>query len=168
MKRRWLIGLTALLLTLLLAVPAAATQPTEVIGSRGFVPDIASRTWRPAGKNCIADVDGVISYTGDLDGTAPVHLRVVSHGPCGPDGPLPYAYHEAVHVWGTFSGSVFGASGSFEFVETAKNWPEGSHKAGYTSQVAILSGAGGLAGLHGTLNVVDDQYSGQVHFDPQP
>jgi len=168
MKRRWLILLTTLLLTLVLAVPVAATQPTEVSGGRGFVPDIASRTWRPAGKNCIADVDGVFTYTGDLNGIAPAHLRVVSHGLCGPKGPLPYVYHETVHIRGTFNGSVFETSGSFEFVETAKNWPEGSRKAGYTSQVAILSGAGGLVGLHGTLKVVDDQYSGQVHFDPQP
>jgi hypothetical protein len=128
----------------------------------------ANRVWRPAGNNCIVEFDGTYTYTGDLKGTSVAHFKIVSHGPCGPNGGIPFAYHETLHARGTFTGEVKGVPGSFDFVETPKSWPEDSHKAGYTSHLVVLSGAGGLAGLHGMLDVVGGDYQGRIHFDPQP
>jgi hypothetical protein len=101
-------------------------------------------------------------------GTSIGHFKVVSHGPCGPNGPIPYKYHETLHVRGTFRGDVLGVSGSFDFVETPKNWPANSDKAGYTSHLVIVSGSAELASLHGMLDVAGGGYSGEIHFDPQP
>jgi hypothetical protein len=168
MKKRICVLLSVVLLTLALAVPASASQSTAVSGVRMFHVPPDNRVWWPAGNNCIVEFDGTYTYTGDLDGMSVAHFKVVSHGPCGPNGPIPYAYHETLHGQGTFTGEVKGVSGSFDFVETAKNWPEDSHKAGLTSQLVVLSGTGDLAGLHGMLDIVWADYSGQMHFDPQP
>jgi hypothetical protein len=119
-------------------------------------------------------MDGTYIYMGDLDGTATVHVRVVSFGPCGPNGPIKYAYHETVKIQGTFTGSVFGIPGSFDFTETGKVWPVDPGEVLWSSRIVILSSAGDLANLHGLVDVtlVKGQppatYSGQVHFDPQP
>jgi hypothetical protein len=77
-------------------------------------------------------------------------------------------YHETIHIEGTFTGEVQGTGGSFDFIETAENWPEGSHKEGYFSRLVILSGTDDLAGLHGVLDIVYGDYSGQVQFEPSP
>jgi hypothetical protein len=168
MKKQMSVFLIILLLTLALAIPAFASKPTAVSGTREFHVPPENKTWRSAGKNCIAEFDGTYTYhdTGDLDGISIGHFKVVSHGPCGPKGPVPYKYHETIHVRGTFRGKVLGIPGSFDFSETPKNWPEDSDKAGYTSHLVILSGAGDLANLHGMLDVVGSDYTGRIHFDP--
>jgi hypothetical protein len=166
MKKRMLVLLTIVLLTLVLAVPASASKPTSVNGTRWINAPPTNREWRPAGNNCIIEVDITYGYSGDLVGTSASHFRIVSHGPCPETGPVPYKYHETLHVRGTFTGEVLGVPGTFEFIETPKNWPDGSKKAGYTSHMVILSGTGGLANLHGMLDVAGGDYSGRVHFDP--
>jgi hypothetical protein len=168
MKRRLCIGAVTLLVTLVLAVPASATRPEEVSGTRQFTPPVLNRVWRPAGNNCFVEIDATYSYTGDLVGTSTHHFWIVSHGPCEENGPVPYKYHETIHTRGTFSGSVSGMFGTFDFVETAQNWPTDSGGHLYTSHMVILSGTGDLANLHGMLDVSGSDYSGQIHFDPQP
>jgi hypothetical protein len=168
MKRKICVLLSVLLLTLALAVPASASKPSELSGRRWINAPPQNRVWRPAGNNCVVEVDITYEYEGDLVGTSASHFRIVSHGPCGPSGPLPYKYHETLHIRGTFTGEVLGVPGSFDFIETAKNWPEDSHKAEYGSRLVVLSGAGDLAGLHGMLDIVSGDYSGRIHFDPQP
>ena len=168
MKKRMYVLLVILLLTLGLAAPASATPPTEVSGNRWVSAPPANRTWRPAGNNCIVEVDLTYTYTGDLAGTSTNHLKIVSHGPCGPNGPVPYKYHETISVKGTFTGAVAGTSGTFDFIEAAKNWPADPGEESYTSHVVILSGTGDLVNLHGMLDVSGGDYSGRIHFDPQP
>jgi len=168
-KKPTVVLLTILLLTLALAVPASATKPTEVQGSREWIPPPANQVWRPAGNNCILEFDGTYTYTGPLEGASVGHFKIVSHGPCGPNGPVPYGYHETIHVRGTFNGEVVGIPGTFDFIETPTNWPADSDKAGYTSHMVILSGTGDLANLHGMLDISDDGgYSARIHFDPSP
>jgi hypothetical protein len=160
--------LITLLLMLVLAVPASASKPTEVSGCRWMGAPPQNRTWRPAGNNCIVEVDLTYGYDGNLEGTSVAHFKIVSHGPCGPNGPIPYKYHETLHARGTFEGYVLGTFGTFDFIETPKNWPADSDKAGFTSHLVILSGTGDLASLHGMLDIVGLDYSGKIHFDPQP
>ena len=172
MKRRLSVLLIILLLTLVLAVPASATPPTEVSGSRSMSAPPANRTWRPAGNNCIVEVDLSYAYEGDLEGTSSTHFRIVSHGPCGPNGPVPYKYHETLKARGTFTGDVGGKSGTFDFTETAEVWPADPGEVALTGRIVILSGTGELANLHGLLDVSwvkgehYSTYSGRIHFDP--
>jgi hypothetical protein len=167
MKKQICVLLSVLLLTLVLAVPASASKPTEVSGRRWINAPPQNRVWRPAGNNCVVEVDITYGYEGDLVGTSASHFWIVSHGPCGPSGPIPYKYHETLHVRGTFTGEILGVSGSFDFVETPKVWPADSHKTS-NSHLVVLSGAGDLAGLHGMLDIARGDYSGRMHFDPQP
>jgi hypothetical protein len=173
-KKRMCVLFITLLLTLMLALPASASKPTEVSGIRVGTVDMGSRVWRSAGKNCILDADATYTFTGDLDGTAPAHLRIVSHGPCGPNGPIKFAYYETIKIQGTFTGDVLDTGGTFDFSETGKVRPVDPGEVLWSSRMVVLSGSGGLANLHGLVDVtlVKGQppatYSGQVHFDPQP
>jgi hypothetical protein len=160
--------LITLLLTLVLAVPASASKPTGVSGTRQFNPPPRNRVWRPAGNNCIVEIDATHTYTGNLVGTSDAHWRIVSHGPCEEDGPVPYKYRETISVKGTFTGMVDGVSGTFDFTEAAKNWPTDTGAPGITSHLVILTGTGGLKSLHGMLDIDGPDYSGKIHFDPQP
>jgi hypothetical protein len=169
MRKRIYVLLGVLLLTLALAVPASASKPTEVSGVLQFNPPPQNRVWRPAGKNCFVEIDTAHTWTGDLEGTSVSHWRIVSHGPCEENGPVPYKYHETISVKGTFKGLVAGQSGSFDFTGTAENWPTGTGAPNITIRMTILSGTDGLANLHGVLDVdASDNYSGKIHFDPRP
>jgi hypothetical protein len=169
MKKRICVLLGILLLTLVLAVPASASKPTEVSGAMQFVPPPQNRVWRPAGNNCFVEIDATHTWTGDLVGTSVTHWRIVSHGPCEENGPVPYKYHETINVKGTFTGMVAGKSGAFGFTGTAENWPTGTGDPNITIRLVILSGASDLANLHGVLDVdASDNYLGKIHFDPQP
>jgi hypothetical protein len=167
MKKRMLVLLTIVLLTLLLTVPASASKPSAVSGVRSFTPDIPSRVWRSAGSNCILNLDGVYQYTGDLDGAATTHLRIVVHGPCTPTGPVKFVYNENLHMTGTFTGYVLGEYGTFEFVEAATFRPPSEGGEGFSGRLVISSGSDALDGLHGTLDTVSGGgYSGRVHWHP--
>ena len=169
MKKRIMVLLVSLLLTLLFVIPAAASKPTEVIGTLQFVHPPQNRIWRPAGKNCFVEIDANHTWAGDLEGTSVSHWRIVSHGPCEENGPVPYKYHETISVKGTFAGVVAGRSGTFGFTGTAENWPTGTGEPNITIRLVVLSGTGDLANLHGVLDVdASDDYLGKIHFDPQP
>ncbi len=161
-----------MLLAAVLAVPASATGPTEVSGTYVMNAPPANRIWRPAGNNCIVEVDLTYTWHGDMEGSTAGHYRIVLHGPCGPEGPEPYRYHETLHGKGTFTGMVNGRAGSFDFNYVGKNWPADPGELALTSRFFILSGTGELANLHGRLDgwwikaEPFSSYSGQVHFDP--
>jgi hypothetical protein len=170
MKKLTVISLVMVLLAIVLAVPASATAPTEVSGHYWMSAPPANRVWRPAGNNCIVEVDLNLGYTGDLVGTSTGHYRIVSHGPCEADGPVPYKHHETLKARGTFTGIVAGKSGSFDFTYEGKVWPAEPGELFLTARIVVLSGTGELANLHGWLeqaavNGEAPTYSGQIHFD---
>jgi hypothetical protein len=173
MKKQMTVMLVFLLLTLVLAVPALATPPTEVSGNIWMSAPPANRTWRPAGNNCIVEVDLTFLSVGDASGTITQHSRIVSHGPCGPSGPAPGQYHETDTGYGTFTGTVLGVSGTYDYTFNSQLWPADPGEVLYTGRNIILSGSGGLANLHGVIEdwgVVGEPgaYAGRVHFDPKP
>jgi hypothetical protein len=169
MRKKICVVLSVLLLTLVLAVPASASKPTEVSGTLQFIFPPQNRVWRPAGKNCFVEIDATHIWSGDLEGISGSHWRIVSHGPCEENGPVPYKYHETISVKGTFTSGVVGQSGTFDFTGTAENWPTGTGEPNITMRLVILSGTGDLANLHGVLDVdASDNYSGRIHFDPRP
>jgi hypothetical protein len=174
---KWLtvVGTVMVLLALVLAVPALASPPTEVSGEYTLTSPPLNRTWWPAGSNCIVEVDFTAAYTGDLVGTTNTHYRIVSHGPCGPNGPVPGQYHETLKGRGTFTGNVVGVSGTFDYTYQAKVWPADPGELNLNGRIVILKGSGGLVNLHGILDVsgiaastTPDLYTGWIHFDPKP
>jgi hypothetical protein len=127
--------------------------------------------FRPAGNNCIIDVDVPYEFDGNLIGEATLHFTVVSHGLC-PAGP--FDYNENLKAQGTFFGTVNDKEGTFDLKFVGKGWPAEPGELALTAKIVVLSGTGELANLHGVLDVsyimgdATDSYSGQIHFDPQP
>jgi hypothetical protein len=168
MKRRMYTLLIILLLTLVLAAPASATNPTAVSGTRWINAPPQNVTCTPVGRACIIEVDMSFGYEGDLVGTSVQRVQIPSRCPCEAIGLVPLRRPETYHVRGTFAGDVLGLSGTFDYIQTPQNGHEGSDRSGFASQLTILSGSGDLAGLQGVLDVVDGDYLGWVSFEPQP
>jgi len=168
-KRILPVILLALITLILITVPASAAIPTEVSGKIAFAGQ-PTVEMRPAGHKCIADVDVPYAfYDGNLEGHALVHLRVVSHGPCPA---MPFENKENIKGMGTFTGTVDGKSGTFDFTYQGKAWPAEPGDLALTASIVILSGTEELTDLHGVLKVSYlmgddyDSYSGKIHFDP--
>jgi hypothetical protein len=172
MKKSISVSLAILMLALVLVVPTSATPPAEVSGTYWMSAPPANRIWRAAGNNCIVEVDLTYEWIGPVEGTSTGRYRIVLHGPCGPNGPEPYKYHETLHGKGTFTGTVNGNAGSFDFNYVGENWPADPGELALTSRYFVLSGTGELANLHGRLDgwwikgEPFSSYSGRVHFDP--
>lgn len=165
-KRKLLLFMLVLIILTIIVAPASAANPTEVTGKIAFAgpPTIVMR---PAGRNCIADVDVPwVFYDGNLEGLAAVHLRVISHGPCPA---MPYQNKENIKASGTFDGVVNGKSGTFDFKYVGKAWPAEPGELAGTAHIIILSGTGELSDLHGKLDVsynmgdIYDSYVGKIH-----
>jgi hypothetical protein len=167
MKKRLYVLCLTLLLALLLAVPVAASKPTEASGIWWMSAPPQNRTWRTAGNNCIIEVDLTLSYDGTLVGTSLEHFWIKAHAPCPPGGPAPHLYYETIHVRGTFEGEVDGRAGTFTFTENARNIPTGPGEYIWAGKMVILSGTGELANLHGVMDLSNEDYTGRIHFDPQ-
>jgi len=168
-KRILLVTMLTLLALVVISTPVSATIPTDVYGKIMFAgpPTVV---FRPAGNNCIGDVDVIWAFIdGDLEGFAPVHLRVVSHGPCPA---MPFQNQENIKASGTFSGEVDGKSGTFDFNYVGRAWPADPGELALTASIVVLSGTDELSNLRGELDVSYnmgddfDSYSGQIHFDP--
>ena len=168
-KRILSLILVALIALLVITVPAVASTSFDVSGTMAYAGPPTNLVMKTAGENCFIDVDLPYEFSGDMDGEAPFHWRVVSHGSC-PAGP--FQYSENLKARGTFDGSVGDKEGSLylEFVATA--WPAEPGELALVGKIIILSGTGELANLHGLLDVSYimgnnyDSYSGQFHFDP--
>lgn len=171
MKKRILFVIVlAMVALVVITAPASATRPTDVSGKIGFAGPPTNLVMQTSGKNCIIDVDVIYAfYDGDLNGTAPVHLRVVSHGPCPVEQ---FQYNENLHASGTFVGEVDGKTGTFDFKYVGKGWPAEPSELALTAKIVVLSGTGELENLHGVFDVSYimgdefDSFSGQIHFDP--
>jgi hypothetical protein len=173
-KRNLFVFGLAMLMLCLMVLPALASQPFSVGGKLAYAGPPSNLEWRPAGNNCIIDVDvPYVFYDGNLNGLASTHFRVVSHGACTADVPAnPFENNESLKASGTFVGSVDGKEGSFDFTYEARAWPADPGDLALTGRIVILSGYGELANLHGVLKIdyvmgeAYDTYTGQIHFDP--
>jgi len=131
--------------------------------------------WQPAGNNCKLEAGFTYPFEGDLVGTATFQYSLMVHGPCTADLPPPQGVYDAnLKAWGTFTGTVVGKSGTFNFTYEGREWPYGQPgDLGLRARIVILSGTEELENLHGVLDVTYmvgdpfDTYSGQIHFDPE-
>ena len=134
--RRLLTLLLAAGATLVVVQPAAASTPTAAAGSIFFVAAPVPSDFRTADGNTFVTLSfpaGVL--TGDITGTFTEQLQVVTHS----DG------SQNVHGNATCTCAVAGRTGVLAFDNIAGTTsPSGVGNAHF-----VLSGSGGLAGLHG-------------------
>ena len=179
MKKLTVVLLASLLVTLILAVPASATRPSEVAGTcRVAGPPPQPPSIKSAGNNCTKQMDLPYSWAGDIDGTSTAHIRIVAHGPCPSSKGQ---YRENLKIQGTFTGYVNSRYGTFDYIEVLKFQPvpdrpdEPPYWYDGTGTMTILKGTGELANLHGVLRIEGGRdsdgesirYQGTVHFDPK-
>jgi hypothetical protein len=134
--RRLLTLLLAAGATLVVVQPAAASTPTAAAGTFFFVAAPVPSNFRTADGNTFVTLffpAGVL--TGDFTGTFTEQLQVVTHS----DG------SQNVHGNATCTCAVAGRTGVLVFDNiTGTTNPSGVGNAHF-----VLSGSGGLAGLHG-------------------
>ena len=149
--------ITVALLTMMLLVGGKALAVTEKASGEFTVgpPSVTSVT--QVGHTCFIELDAVFSFTGTLEGSAPIHFDIVQAAPCDAQGP------QTFDASGTFTGTVADAAGTFTF-EFHGHIDAGGNARG---QLAVLSGTGELTELHGHLTLagqagVSGNYSGTL------
>ena len=166
-KRLWILA-AAVLLALVLAIPASASKAVDVSGTNylmGFreLPVEVTR-----GDRCFATATHDWTWTGDISGESITEYRTVAKGPCAG---IPGVWEETTHIENWFTGTVGGSDegsiriscpGKFSF--DPPRWE---------FHCVLHSGTDGLANLHGTIQITwpfaepGNPYWGEVHWDPQ-
>jgi hypothetical protein len=162
MKRRMTILLTALLLTLLLAVPASAGQRIPAEGTASSEFDLADRTTNDIGGKCRIEIKPYVRhFEGTLEGTGTEHLTVLSQGPCADI--YPGKYDDRFWFKGTFEGMVDGREGTCRYVGRGETWA--GDPPIMDIRVKLMRCKGELQGMNGKLFMGwEDPYWGWVHF----
>lgn len=122
------------------AVPSAApaSPPATVSGSYVYT-DSWFQSFRSAGGNAIIELEATVEYTGTFTGTSTVRGTLIAHA----DGSANF------HDVEVFTGTVNGVPGTVTVNLAGSNDSALSVSATST----IVRATGGLAGLHGTLNL---------------
>jgi hypothetical protein len=157
MKRILLSFSLALVLMLGIAGPAAA-QPTSASGEFGVDLNFESFSFTPRGANCVLEVEGLVHFTGSLEGTATARTTALVFAPCDDvAGAEPGEYRDVFSSTMQFTGTLDGApvNAGIHYHGTAK-------EGGQISAVMNFSG-----GLRGVVQVdgqagVDGAYSGTI------
>ena len=127
---------------------APASPPAPVSGSYVYT-DSWFESLRSAGGNAIIELNATVEYTGTFTGTSTVHGILIAHA----DGSANF------HDVEVFSGTMNGVPGTVTLKLAGSN--DSSLNVSATS--TIVDATGGLAGLHGTLNL-----AGTVHIPEGP
>jgi hypothetical protein len=140
-RRQWklVLSLGPILVAALMVVPAATTSVSMSVSGVWSTTPLIPTGFKQAGINI--KLPGVVfsTWSGDLNGTTVATATFLIHG----DGSV-----VAAPARETLTGTVSGVgTGTLDFVEEAHSQPDGSTEIGAT----IVSGTGGLAGLHGRL-----------------
>ena len=188
MKRLVGVVLCISVLTLALAVPAAAARPTEVSGrwtdGRPIVPPVP--VYAPRGGNCLVTIRFWHEWgDGSFRGRDETDFRILAHGPC--ETSEPNVDRAKLKGTGTFEGDLclgewedadcLGEmySGSFDFdFEWHLTDPDPDPEVDtFQGTLVILQGYDEFEGLHGVLELWGRTgpggvvaYEGRVHVDP--
>lgn len=171
--KKLIVLLSGVLLATLLVMPASATPSTLAEGWTVSWFDPEDRTRTPRGSICIVEFkDSTRDFYGTLEGTAQENMRITVKGPC--EGAFPGRYPDRGHAEGTFVGCVEGRCGTLSYIFNFQHTPTVPITFGGTGtgKYTILNGTGELANLHGVLECAwppePTQYTGWIHFDPEP
>lgn len=176
MKRLAVLVLLALALVPSATVSAAPRQSAPGQGAAPipaggeFSATIGSETCTElsAGGPSLVTVTGSYTWSGTLVGSGPIAYRIIISRPCSPPTP-PFSSPEVAVGRGSFTGTVNGKSGTFEYIANFRTDGRGHAWGG----IVIKHGTGELAGIHGVLRFNDDfvclecptsTYAGWVSF----
>lgn len=157
MKRSMLALALVFVLMLGLVGPASA-QPVDASGDFNVALDFSSFSFTPRGANCVLEVEGVVHFSGDLEGQAAARTTALVFAPCDDvAGASPGAYRDVFSSAMQFSGTLNGnpVTAGIHYHGTAK-------EGGQISAVMNFSG-----GLRGVVQVdgqagVDGYYNGKI------
>jgi hypothetical protein len=167
MKRiKWVVALVVLLALL----PAGLAQASPPINATGTIVLVGATSYNAysRGQTCIIELGAIHAVAGTIEATCETQMRIIEHAPCAVSGPG--LWRENWLENSVCIGSVAGREGTFDIAWTAQVDPDGDPN---TKGSMVLSGAGELADLHGTLKLSGyagqaGVYEGFVHFDPAP
>src|ERR1051325_9512834 len=125
------------------SVSVVGASAAQAVSGGWQLTSILSASSQPVGENCITGLLDTAGFQGDLVGTSIQNTRIVHLGPC--DQPA----DEVFQSQGTFTGTVAGASGTFDFILRGKADAQGNVQG----QLVILTGTGGLASLRGQITL---------------
>ena len=105
----------------LAAESAVAAGPTEVAGGYDAVVDFSTLTLTPLGRNCRLVVDGMLVFTGAIEGTATGTTTALVFAPCAevattPPGTFRDVFTSELHFVGTIDGEPAEADGLYQGV----------------------------------------------------
>jgi hypothetical protein len=164
MKKQTCVLLAALLLTLVLTVPASAGRPIWAEGTAGLVfGSWESRTTTDIDGKCLIEVKRAHRlFEGTITGEGIEDFKVIAQGPC--EGIYPGRYDDRFWVRGTFEGVVDGREGTCRYVAHGRIWA-GDPPTEKTRRT-FLRCKGGLEGMTGVLHSNwEDEYWGWIHFN---
>jgi hypothetical protein len=157
--------IVALLAALALLMPTTGLNaaPPEPVEGSFQVESLDVLSVRAAGQVCHIDLNAGFSFEGDLDGDFSASFKIVRFGPCDLTVPAP----DRFIAHGTYTGSVQGNEGSFDFVFQGGVNDEGIAQG----RLVVLQGSDDLSTLRGNIMLsgmagVGGDYAGQVHFNP--
>ena len=170
MRKRVLILVAAVVLALVLAVPASASKSFPIQGTLegGFMD---GPYFEPRGDRCFVTShwSNVVS-TGSIQGTSEYDYRTLSKGPCTP-GPL---VSESFHTEGMIKdATVQGWTGTGTIRYRCQGKFYAQEPAHWEGHCTVTQATDGLAGLHATWDTNTPvatwvpSYWGEAHFDPQ-
>jgi hypothetical protein len=100
---------------------SAVAGPAQVAGTYDAVVDFSTLTLTPRGANCRLVVDGMLVFSGDIEGTAVGTTTALVFGPCSqvattPPGTFRDVFTSELHFVGTVDGEPAEASGLYQGV----------------------------------------------------
>ena len=112
------------------------------------------------GSTCIIELDATFAFLGALEGAFDAQFTILHFGSC-----LEPAF-ELFLAAGTYTGSVLGSEGSFDFVFIGQITEAGEA----TGSLIVISGSGELEGLRGRIVLsgiagVGGSYAGRVRLE---
>ena len=148
-KSLWLGLPVAVLVIAAFSASGAPASPPAPVGGSYVYTDSWFESFRSAGGNAIIELNATVEYTGTFTGTSTVHGVLVAHA----DGSANF------HDVEVFTGTVNGVPGTVTLKISGSN----DSSLNVSARSTIVSATGGLAGLHGMLDL-----AGSVHVPEGP
>lgn len=142
-----------LLAVMVSSASVAGASASQAVSGTWQIGGILSSSTQPVGSICILDLEDTLNWHGDFEGVSTNHTTIQHFGPC--DQPA----QETFQSRGTFVGTLNGVSGTFDFQLVGVADAQGNVQG----PMFILRGTGGLAKLHGVLNLTGPLFPGGTY-----
>lgn len=149
--RRFIVVAVVLLAVVGGPPPGTAAARARAAGSFTATLDLATLTLVDVGpQGCLLSVDGVLTFTGTIDGAAPGTTNALVAAPCASVATTPPGTFADVFAFrGTFAGNVGGEPASATLTYAGVTRPGGAIRAAMT----MRGGAIAVLDVHATVGV---------------